>query len=380
MQINNKNLLKIGAAIVGLYLIIHYWDKGISILGIGINAAIPLILGCIMAYVLNIFMVFLEQKVFVKCQSKVMIRIKKPLSLILSYVCIFVIGILLFYMVVPELVSCIRLLLKELPEYIEELWYWADEKYNINQWMDTNVLNQTQKDWTSPDSIKKIAGFIFAGVGGVLDVALKVVSSTFSMIVTIVVALIFSVYILSGKERLKGQFLRLFRAYLPKKYEGRVTYVLKTLHQSFHSFIVGQCIEAVILGLLCMIGMLILRLPYASMVGCLVGFTALIPIAGAYIGAFVGAFMIFTVSPIKAIIFIIFLVILQQVEGNVIYPRVVGTSIGLPGIWVLAAVIIGGGILGIPGMLLGVPLTATVYQLLRGNVAKKETKEMVNKK
>ena len=138
---------------------------------------------------------------------------------------------------------------------------------------------------------------------------------------------------------------------------------MRVLNQSFHSFIVGQCTEAVILGLLCMGGMLLLRLPYAAMIGCLVGFTALIPIAGAYIGAVVGAFMIFTVSPVKAVIFIVFLVALQQLEGNLIYPRVVGSSIGLPGVWVLAAVTVGGGVLGIGGMLLGVPIAAAIYQL-----------------
>ena len=158
------------------------------------------------------------------------------------------------------------------------------------------------------------------------------------------------------------------RAYLPKRFAGKLLYVLREMNGSFHSYIVGQCMEAVILGGLCTGGMLLLRLPYAAMIGCLVGFTALIPIAGAYIGAIVGAFMIFTVSPVKAIIFIAYLVILQQLEGNLIYPRVVGSSIGLPGVWVLAAVTIGGGVMGVSGMLLGVPIAATVYQLLKNDV------------
>ena len=147
-----------------------------------------------------------------------------------------------------------------------------------------------------------------------------------------------------------------------------VSHFFKTLNDCFHSYIVGQCTEAVILGLLCTFGMLIFRLPYATMIGALIAFTALIPIAGAYIGAFVGAFMIIMVSPFKALIFLIFIVILQQIEGNLIYPKVVGSSIGLPGIWVLAAVTVGGGIMGIMGMLLGVPLAACVYRLLREDV------------
>ena len=168
-----------------------------------------------------------------------------------------------------------------------------------------------------------------------------------------------------GKERLGHQFRRLLDTYWKPRWTEKLYYVLRTVDNCFHRFIVGQCVEAVILGLLCILGMLIFRFPYAGMIGALIGFTALIPVAGAYIGAVVGALMIFTVSPIQALLFLVFLVVLQQLEGNLIYPRVVGSSIGLPGIWVLAAVTVGGGLLGVGGMLLGVPLTAAVYQLLR---------------
>ncbi|MBQ8186804.1 MAG: AI-2E family transporter, partial [Clostridia bacterium] len=166
-------------------------------------------------------------------------------------------------------------------------------------------------------------------------------------------------------------------SYLHTRLANRVRYVVRVIDGSFHSFIVGQCVEAVVLGCLCIIGMLIFRFPYATMIGCLVGFTALIPVAGAYIGAAVGAFMIFTVEPIQALFFVIFLVVLQQLEGTLIYPRVVGASIGLPGVWVLAAVTIGGGVLGVGGMLLGVPLAAAVYQLLRNDVTRREKEGVI---
>jgi len=169
-------------------------------------------------------------------------------------------------------------------------------------------------------------------------------------------------------------------AYCSKNLKEKITYVTETLDNSFHNFIVGQCIEAVILGALCTIGMMILRLPYATMIGCLVGFTALIPVVGAFIGATVGAFMIFTISPIQALIFIIFLLILQQLEGNIIYPRVVGASVGLPGLWVLVAVTIGGGILGIGGMLLAVPIFAAIYKLLENDIEKKQKGKKSKKK
>ena len=161
------------------------------------------------------------------------------------------------------------------------------------------------------------------------------------------------------------------RCYLSEKIWGRVEYFLDVLNDCFHRYIVGQCTEAVILGALCAVGMGLLRLPYAMMIGALVAFTALIPVAGAYIGAGVGAFMILTVDPFKALVFIVFLVILQQLEGNLIYPKVVGSSMGLPGIWVLAAVTVGGGIAGVLGMLIGVPLAATFYRILRDDVKKR---------
>ena len=145
----------------------------------------------------------------------------------------------------------------------------------------------------------------------------------------------------------------------------RIKHALSVMNQCFRRYIVGQVTEALILGALCTIGMLILQIPYASVIGALVTFMALIPIMGAYISAIVGSIIIFTVSPVKALVFLIFIVILQQVEGNVIYPKVVGTSLGLPGLWVLAAVTVGGGLFGIPGMILGVPLTATLYTLIK---------------
>ena len=166
------------------------------------------------------------------------------------------------------------------------------------------------------------------------------------------------------------QLHRAMLHFLPGRTCRKIEHVAKVLDHCFHRYIVGQCTEAVILGLLCTLGMSILRLPYATMISALIAFTALIPIAGAYIGAGVGAFLILMVSPIQALTFLIFIVVLQQLEGNLIYPKVVGDSIGLPGIWVLAAVTVGGGVLGIGGMLLGVPLAAAAYQLVQEDIRK----------
>ena len=213
-----------------------------------------------------------------------------------------------------------------------------------------------------------ILSTLTSGVTNVMSAVITTVSSVFSALVTGLLAVIFSIYILLGKDSLKEQFGKLLRRFLNPKWQGRMCYVMHTVDDCFHRYIVGQCLEAVIIGCLCAFGMGLLRLPYATMIGALVGFTALIPVAGAYIGAGVGAFMILTVDPVQALVFLIFLVILQQLEGNLIYPRVVGSSLGLPGIWVLAAVTVGGGIMGIGGMLLGVPLAAAAYRMLRDDV------------
>ena len=165
--------------------------------------------------------------------------------------------------------------------------------------------------------------------------------------------------------------------YLKPRRAAAIRHVLKTLNECFRSYIVGQCLEALILGALCTLGMLVFRFPYAVMVGTLVGFTALIPIAGAYIGAFVGAFMIFTVDPLKALLFLVYIVVLQQIEGNLIYPHVVGSSVGLPSIWVLAAVTLGGKLMGVAGMLFFIPLCSVLYALFRGYVKDRLAKKQV---
>ena len=198
------------------------------------------------------------------------------------------------------------------------------------------------------------------------------VSGVFSGAVTLVMGFMFSFYILYGKEKLGRQARRMMRSYLKPAWCERAFYVLHVLDDSFHRYVVGQCTEAVILGTLCTLGMLIFGFPYATMIGALVGATALIPIAGAYIGAGVGAILILTVSPVEALLFLVFIVILQQLEGNIVYPRVVGSQLGLPALWVLAAITVGGNVMGIGGMLLAVPLTTAIYRLVRENVRKRE--------
>lgn len=266
---------------------------------------------------------------------------------------------LIVWLIVPQLIACVEVIISGIPTVFRELVTFI-EKYEILPDNITDTL--TNIDWKSKAG--QIMQVLSSGIGNIMDVLITAVTSVFSGIVSVLLSIIFAIYLLAGKEKLSGQFRRLTCRYLKESWISKLHYVLNVADNCFHKYIVGQCTEALIIGLLCTVGMLILQLPYATMIGALVAFTALIPVAGAYIGAFVGAFMIITVAPVKAVVFLIFIVVLQQLEGNIIYPKVVGSSMGLPGIWVLAAVTVGGGVLGIPGMLLGVPLAAIIYQIV----------------
>ncbi len=337
-------------------------------------ATTPLILGFCIAYIVNILMSFYENIFYTGKRSHLVAMTRRPLCMLLAFASLVLIIIGVFLLIIPELISCLQLLAQELPRSWERGVLWIQENINEERWAQIeSFVGNTTWDWQG--LLKKAVDFLVSGFGGMMGTMTTVITRTFSTLVTLLVGLIFAIYILMGKERLSGQIHRVSRHYLRPVWYQRLCYVVQVLDNSFRRFIVGQCTEAVILGVLCTLSMHLFRFPYANMIGALIGFTALIPVAGAYIGASVGAFMIFTVSPIKALFFLIFIVVLQQLEGNLIYPRVVGASIGLPGIWVLAAITIGGALMGIGGMLLGVPLAATAYTLLRDDLTEQKLRK-----
>lgn len=361
-----KACLRVGVSVFVLYLCIHYWSAvaglAVSLLG----AAMPLLIGAALAYAVNIPMTVYERHYFPRTQKKWLIRSRRPVCMTLALLSVAAVILLVIGLIVPQLVSCVAVIINETPGVIRKALGY------LEQWeiLPGDILSALSAiDWQS--KLGEIAGVLTSGIGSVMDILLKTVTSVFSWVTTALIAVIFAIYILGGKEMLGRQIRKLADRYLPRKYKDGLWDLGGVLNDCFHSYLVGQCTEAVILGLLCTVGMFILQLPYAAMVGALVAFTALIPVAGAYIGAGVGAFMILTVSPVKALIFLVFIVILQQLEGNIIYPKVVGKSIGLPGIWVLAAVTVGGGLMGVLGMLLGVPVAAAIYRLLRRDINRK---------
>lgn len=367
-----RDCIKVGICIFGLYLAINYWKTVADLASAIVGASIPLIIGGSIAYFVNILMANYERRWKDNPKRPFLNKLRRPVCMSLAFLTLIALVTLVFWLIIPQLVDCVGLIIAELPGFITDVIDFAEERNLFSE----EVLTSLEAiNWT--DQIGKLFDMVTSGIGDVVALVFSAVSSVFSILVTTLLSLIFAIYLLAGKETFFGQTDRLARRYLGPGIYGKLTYVLHILDDCFHRYIVGQCIEAVILGILCAIGMLILRLPYALMVGALVGFTALIPVAGAYIGAGVGAFMILLVDPLKALIFLIFILVLQQLEGNLIYPKVVGSSMGLPGIWVLAAVTVGGSLAGILGMLLGVPLAAAIYRIVREDVRKGEPRNPV---
>ena len=363
-----KRILLLVGGLLVLYLIIHYWTTLEAFVALGVDAAQPLILGCIMAYVINILMNFYERWYDRLFKVAVARKIKRIVCMIFAFLSLGCIVALIINLVLPELINCIASFIGMIPAAVDWLVGFIGEE----QLMSYFPMLQGGLDFSSLSTqIEEMIKTLMNNFGGAVGSIVTAVTSVFSLVLTTVIGLIFSLYLLLDKERLSEQGKRVIRVYLPQKAE-KIFYVLHVLNDSFHRFIVGQCTEAVVLGVLCIIGMWIFRFPYAVMIGAFIGFTALIPIAGAYIGAAVGAVMMLTTSPILAVEFLIFIIVLQQLEGNLIYPRVVGSSIGLPGIWVLIAITVGGGVLGIGGMLLAVPLAAALYRLLREDLSRRD--------
>ena len=367
-QLSLKKFTQFAIIFAALYLAVKYFSDLIKLGSVVWSAASPLVWGCVIAYVLNILMKKIESLYFPHSTSVLVQKSRRLVSVLLAFVVLFIILLLIINIVLPEFVSSIELIAREIPGVWDEVRAWgianADQLPAIQQ-----MLEQMDLDWA--DSLKKMMNTLAIGAGGMFTSVVGLATSAVGKLVRFVIGLIFAIYLLFSKEKLHAQGMKIMEVYLKPQQKEKLLYVLRTVDESFTNFIVGQCMEAVILGVLCAPGMTLLRLPYAVMTGTIIGVSALIPVAGAYIGGALGAFMIFTVDPLKALIFLVFLVILQQIEGNLIYPRVVGNSIGLPGLWVLAAVTVGGGVLGVSGMLLGVPLSAALYKIFADDVKRR---------
>lgn len=371
MNLNKENLKKIrGLIVFTVILLIALWNYSLilDVLGQGVGIVYPFLLGGAIAFVINVPMSFFEEKLFqnqMMKNKKVAQRLARPVSLIITLIVVVsVIGLVVFG-VLPKLGDTFISIGKGIQSFMSKAQSWAEEIFHnnkeIKEWLDSLTL-----DWDK--IINEVVKFFTSGASSVLGSTFVVARRIASGITTFVIAFVFACYILLQKEKLNIQIRKVMYAYMKEDLVKKVLDVCSLSYRTFSNFLTGQCLEAVILGTMFVICMGILQMPYAMLIGVLIAFTALIPIFGAFIGCVVGAFLILTVAPMKALVFVIMFLILQQIEGNLIYPRVVGSSVGLPSIWVLAAVSIGASLMGIVGMLVFIPIVSVLYALLRRDV------------
>ena len=369
----NKNLLRsilliITYSVVLVLVLVKIdliWAVAAQILG----ALKPLFLGFAIAFVLNRPCTFFFRLYHGGLAGRKLDRFSRPLAVLSAYVALVVVVTALFSFVLPQVADSIRLFVSSLSGYMANLQALADEVFALfdREGVDFSSLNEY---------LRRVLEGVLNTATNAASHVLVITSGVISMGVTLVLAIVFSVYMLSGREKLLSQCRRVMRAYLPGSWADRVQSVVQLSADTFTNFVSGQLTEACILGVLCALGMLFIQSDYAALVGVIVGTTALIPVMGAYIGAVLPAFLLLMEDPWRALAFLVFLGILQQIEGNVIYPRVVGTSIGLPGIWVLAAVTVGGGLFGLLGVLLSVPAASVLYTLLKRDVHRRLEEKM----
>ena len=360
-----RSILLIITYTVLLVLALMRSDWIFGLLGQILSGCRPLFIGFAIAFVLNrpcsFFCRHYERNLGERWR-----KLGRPLAVLTSYLALIAAIVALFSFVLPQVVESMRLLAASLGGYISNLQKLINDAAEYLDWesihLDLSKLSS---------NLEKMINGLLSGVSGAATQLMTVTGNIISMFVTLVLAIVFSIYMLAGQEKLLGQGRRLLRAYLPKRWADQVSGVIRLTAEIFSNFVSGQLIEACILGGLCALGTFFIQADYAALVGVIIGVSALIPVAGAYVGALLSAFLLVMVDPVRALVFLIFLAVLQQIEGNVIYPRVVGTSIGLPGIWVLAAVTVGGGLFGLLGVLLSVPTVSVLYALLKRDVRRR---------
>lgn len=348
----------------GLLLALKYSGQIFSAVGLVLGILRPFLLGGAIAFVLNIPLRAVENRLLGRWHG----RAKRPVSMILSILLVLLVLALVVLMVVPQIGSAAAQVVQQVPAQLEALAVWLEGLSAQYPQLggQAELLAQLEANWQS--IVENLFRVLRSGMGSVVSTTIGLAGGLISSVADVAIGVVFSFYILAQKEKLGDQGRRILSAYLPRRAAAYAHKVCALLYKNFSSFVTGQCLEAVILGSMFVVSMTLLRMPYAVMIGVLIGFTALIPIVGAFIGCVVGALLILLENPMQAVAFVVLFLVLQQVEGNLIYPRVVGSSVGLPSIWVLAAVTIGGSLFGVLGMLVFIPLLSTVYALLRDSV------------
>lgn len=372
MELNKENVKKI-IGIMAFGIILYVGLQNIAIIKVAIGYVLevlsPFLIGAGLAFVLNIPMSALEKKLFkpkkMKNGTMKQSRLKRPICIVLAFILMIVLIGFIIRLVIPQLISVIFMFLREIPEMAYNAKEWAIEL--TKQYPDiSNQIQSIEINWNN--LVNDMISFVSNLASGLVTSSIGFIIGLIGGIFNAIISIVFAVYILISKEKLSNQFKRVIQAYLSEEKANYILEIGRLSKKTFNNFITGQFTEAIILGTLCFLGMVLLKLPFAATISILVGVTALIPIVGAFLGVIIGAVLIVSIVPIKAAIFVAFLLILQQFETNVIYPRVVGNSVGLPGMWVLVAVAVGGNLGGMLGLILGLPTVSVIYTIFRNDV------------
>ena len=374
MNFDDKSMKQLRRLILfTIVILIALWNYAIIFgwIRFAFGIIFPFLLGGAIAFVLNVPMNFLEEKIFHNKylkEKKAVKKLARPVSLILTIAIVIGVVVLVMFIVIPELTETVLSLGRTIRTFIPDAQRFLEDLFKdnseISRWLAGMNLNVDQ-------IVNRAMSFFQNGAGDVLNSTFLAIGSIVSGVTTFVIAFVFACYVLLQKEKLRVQVIKVMYAFMPEKRVESCLEVCTLTAKSFSSFLTGQCVEALILGIMFFIVMTVINMPYTLLVAVLIAFTALIPIFGAFIGWVIGAFLILMVDPLKALIFVIVFLVLQQIEGNLIYPKVVGASVGLPSIWVLAAVTIGGNVMGVVGMLIFIPIVSVVYTLFRTSVYKR---------
>lgn len=378
-RFNTKKLLSLIAVIAIMVMAITHVADIIKWVRVGLGVLSPFIIGGAIAFVLNVPMRFFEEKVFPrfsKFKGKKIKKLERPLAIFFSFLIVFVTLTLVVSIVIPQIVEAIGLFASNIPGYVNTLTDWSQDFIRTHDWVSNLIPNEWEEYLTDDKKLqseankfvdtKKIESFfttLSTTIGATFGATLGFVSSFLGQLANFFIGLFFAIYILANKEELQKQMNKGLYAFFGRNQAIYAVHVGQVAYSKFYSFITGQMAEAVILGVLCFIGMSLFRFPYAMMISVLIGFANLIPIAGTLIAGAIGSLIIASIDPLKGALFLVFLIILQQFEGNIIYPRVVGGSVGLPALWTLVAITLGGTLMGLIGMLTFVPLGATIYTI-----------------
>lgn len=370
MDLDKKNMKNIMLLIV-FAVLFYVGVQNVESVAAGVSFIIgiifPFILGAAIAFILNVPMSFLERKLFANVKGKAK-KMARPACLVLAILFVVLVIEIVLGVVLPEVATTFSSISRNIEVALPKLQKWAMDVFKDNSQIETMIQNM-EFNWDK--LIQTAIDFLRNGAGNVLNSTMSVAKTLINSVMNFFIAFVFACYVLLQKEKLASQVRKVLYAFAPEKAVKKTLEVASLSYRTFASFVTGQCLEAVILGTMFFISMSILRFPYALLVGVVIAFTALIPVFGAFIGCVLGTFLILMVDPMKALAFLVLFFVLQQVEGNLIYPHVVGGSVGLPSIWVLAAVTVGGSLMGVVGMLVFIPLSSVIYALFREMVYKR---------